>query len=228
MQRRGLIGTGLLTLGLAAAATASPAAAHEAKGIYNTRYCEVLELRGTPPDALVTVWNTIGLSDCPAEAWQALDAGALAAARGDTAVILNGPRYWLMDSAEGKPGPSDVFGSLRMRQVATIPIHSAAELAQTPYTERTIVRRNTWTWKRGRAVYELLAPGGVRYVMQSYSQIRDPALTLAALPGLSGHLALPEGWRFRARRLRQNLVLAARGSATIIQDELMNTYQREG
>jgi haloalkane dehalogenase len=227
MQRPRLIGTGLLAFVLATGAAASPAAARVAKGLYNTRYCEVFELRGTPPDALVTVWNTIGLSDCPAEAWQALDPGALAASRGDTAVILNGPRHWLMDSAEGKPGRSDVFGTLRMRQVATIPIHSAAELVQTPYTERTIVRRNTWTWKRGRTVYELLAPGGATYVMQSYSLIRDPALTLADLPGLGGRLAPPEGWRFRVRRLRQNLVLAARGSATIIQDELLNTYQRE-
>jgi hypothetical protein len=222
-----VIGAGLALAALVTAAAASPVAAHEARGIFNTRYCEVLELRGTPPDALVTVWNTIGLSDCPQDQWQALDAGALAAARGDTAVLLNGPRYWLMDSAAGKPGPSDVFGGLRMRQVATIPIHSAAELAQTPYIEHTIVRRNAWTWMRGRTVYELLAPGGARYVMQSYSQIRDPSLTLSALPGLGGRLALPEGWRFRVRRLRQNLVLAAHGSATVIQDELMNTYQRE-
>jgi hypothetical protein len=229
MQRSRLIvaAVGLAAAALGPAAVASAAASRQATGIYNTRYCEVLELRGLPPDALVTVWNTIGFSNCPPEKWQALDAGALAAARGDTAVILNGPRYWLMDSAEGKPGVSDVFGGLRMRQVATIPIHSAAELAQTPYTEHTIVRRNTWTWNRGRTVYELIAPGGITYVMQSYSQIRDPSLTLAALPGLGSRLALPDGWQFRTRRLRRDLDLAARGSATVIQDELLNTYQRE-
>jgi hypothetical protein len=31
-------------------------------GFYNRRYCEVLELKGVPPDATVIVWNTVGLS----------------------------------------------------------------------------------------------------------------------------------------------------------------------
>jgi hypothetical protein len=227
VQRPRLIGAGVALAAVSAAVVASPASAREVRGIFNTRYCEVLELRGAPPDAVVTVWNTIGFSDCPQDQWKALDAGALAAARADTAVVLNGPRYWLMDSVSGKSGPSDVFGTLRMRQVATIAIRSAAELAQTPYTEHTITRRNAWTWKRGRTVYELLAPGGAVYVMQSYSQIRDASLTLAALPALASRLSLPDGWRFRARKLRENLVLAAHGSATVIQDELLNTYQRE-
>jgi hypothetical protein len=210
-------------------AVASPATAAERTSgeIYNTRYCEVLELRVLPPDAVVTVWNTIGFSNCPAAAWSALDPAAIAAARGDAAVILNGPRYWLMDSAKGRTGRSEVFGSLRFRKVATIPIRSGAELAQAPYTERTIVRRNTWTWKKGRTVFELLGPGGAAYVMQSYSQIRDPSQSLADLPSLPGRLTLPERRRFRQRKLRRDLVLAAHGTATIVQDDLLNTYQRE-
>jgi hypothetical protein len=225
MQRRaGLI----LVLAIALAAASPAAAATRTSGeIYNTRYCEVLELRGLPPDAVVTVWNTIGFSNCPLDKWSQLDPAAIAAARGDTAVILNGPRYWLMDAASGRTGRSAVFGSLRFRKVATIPIHSAAELAQTPYTERTIVRRNTWTWKKGRTVFELLAPGGAAYVMQSYSQQRDTSETLADLPGLANRLSWPEGWRFRQRKLRRDLVLAATGTATIVQDDLLNTYQRE-
>ena len=55
-----------------------------------------------------------------------------------------------------------------MRQAATIAIHSASELVQTPYTERTIDRDNTWRWKKGRRVFELLAPDG--------SEIRDAEL----------------------------------------------------
>jgi hypothetical protein len=210
-------------------AVASPAAAAERTSgeLYNTRYCEVLELRGLPPDAMVTVWNTIGFSNCPPARWNALDPAAIAAARGDTAVLLNGPRYWLMDSATGRTGRSEVFGSLRFRKVATIPIRSAAELGQAPYNERTIVRRNTWTWQKGRTAFELLGPGGAVYVMQSYSQIRDTSQSLADLPSLPSRLTLPDGWRFRKRRLRRDLVLAAHGTATIVQDDLLNTYQRE-
>ena len=99
---------------------------------------------------------------------------------GDTAVVLNGPRHFLMDAASGRSGGvTRAFDGLTMRKVATIPITTAAELAQTPYTDRTIKRDNTWHWNEGRRVYELVAPGGDTYVMQSYSQIRDPTLTLA-------------------------------------------------
>jgi hypothetical protein len=113
-----------------------------------------------------------------------------------------------------------------MRKVATIPIRTAADLVQTPYTERTVNRDNTWTWNQGRRVYELLAPDGSNYVMQSYAQIRDPAQTIGSLRSLGDRLDLPQGWSFRSRRLKRDLTLTADGKATIIQDDLLNTYQR--
>jgi hypothetical protein len=227
--RRAGAGRALLLL-LATAATAVPAAGASATervatGLHDVRHCEILEVRGALPDVVVTVWNTIGLNRCPKARWNALDAAALAKQLGDTAVILNGPRHWVIDAASGDTGAVRSFDGLRMRKVATIPIRTAAELAQTPYTERTIDRRNSWRYRPGRLVYELLAPGGDRYVMQSYAQIRDRRLTLGALPSLGRRLALPSGWRYRTRRLRRDLVLSAKGSATIVQDELQNTYQ---
>jgi hypothetical protein len=210
----------------AGAVSASAAETQTLRGLHDARYCEVLELKGLPPTAQVVVWNTIGLGECPAEQWNALDSGALAAELGDTLVILNGPRYFLMDSVSATPDVVQTFGGLPMRRVATIAITSAADLVQTPYAERTIERDNTWRWKRGRRVHELIAPGGARYVMQSYSQIRDPAQTMGDLVSLGDRLALPEGWSFRTRRLKRRLTLEADGSATIVQDELLNTYQR--
>ena len=55
----------VLAIGLAAAVTlAIPATAgakkRAATGLYDQRYCEILELKGLPPDAIVTVWNTSG------------------------------------------------------------------------------------------------------------------------------------------------------------------------
>jgi haloalkane dehalogenase len=107
-----------------------------------------------------------------------------------------------------------------MRKVATIPIHTAAELAQTPYTERTIERHNTWTWNAGRRVYELLAPDGSNYLMQSYAQTRDPEQTITDLRTLGDRLALPPGWSYRLRRLKDDLTLRAKHRATVIQDDL--------
>ena len=142
-------------------------------------------------------------------------------------VVLNGPRHFLMDSVRGAADDRRSFGGLRMGSVARIKIRTAADLAQRTYAERTIKRDNTWTWNRGRRVFELVAPGGDTYVMQSYAQIKDPSLTLAQLPALGGRLALPQGWRYRTRKLKRRLDLRADGGATIIQDDLQNTYQLE-
>lgn len=209
---------------LAPAGTAA-AATRSASGLRDARYCEILELHGTPPSAAVTVWNTIGLNECPAAWWRRFDAGALARELGAKFVVLNGPRHFLMDSATAATGRVRLFHGKRMRKVATIPIRSLSELVQTPYTDRTISRTNDWRWRRGRTVFELVAPGGDTYVMQSYAQIKDASLRLSALRRLGRRLALPLGWRYRTRVLRKPLVLRARGSATILQDELQDTYQ---
>jgi hypothetical protein len=130
-----------------------------------------------------------------------------------------------MDSATGKPGPVRSFDGLEMRKVATIAIRSDEELVATPYADRRITRRNVWTWEAGRRVFELLAPDGSNYVMQSYSQILDPDLSIRQLRSLADRLELPQGWKYRSRVLKRDLVLRARGSATIVQDDLANTYQ---
>jgi hypothetical protein len=218
-----------LALALAAAASALTGAAFgsvgRTAGLHDARHCEIIEVKGVPPHATATVWNTIKLNRCPAAKWKSLNATALAKALGDSFVVLNGPRHFLMDSVTASTGGVRSFHGLRARKVATIRIRSVAELAQTPYTDRTINRRNTWRWQRGRSVYELVAPGGDVYVMQSYAQIRDPRLTIRQLRSLGRRLDLPPGWRYRTRRLRRPLVLAAAGRATILQDDLLNTYQ---
>jgi hypothetical protein len=234
MQREAVSGHGArallaLLVTAVAAATASAASAappRTADDLHDARYCEILVLEGAIPDARVTVWNTIGLNRCPEGWWDSLDAATLADELGAGLVVLNGPRHFLMDEASGRTGEVRSFAGERLRRVATIPIESAADLVQTPYVERTIERRNTWTWVEGRRVYKLLAPDGTRYVMQAYSQIRDPELAIGDLRALGDRLELPLGWRYRSHRLRKDLVLRARGEATIVQDELLNTYQR--
>ncbi len=209
---------------LASVADASAAVRH-GSGLHDARYCEILALKGSPPAASVTVWNTIGLNKCPDAQWRKFDAGDLAKELGATLVILNGPRHFLMDSATAVTGRVRAFHGMRMRKVATIPLKSAADLARMTYTDRTIKRTNTWRWKKGRTVFELVAPGGDTYVMQSYAQILDPKLTIGKLGGLGRRLTLPDGWRYRTRRLRHPLVLGAKGKATVLQDDLQNTYQ---
>ncbi|HZJ25741.1 MAG TPA: hypothetical protein VFF40_01790 [Acidimicrobiia bacterium] len=64
------------------------------------------------------------------------------------------------------------------------------------------------------------------FVMQSYSLELDPTLTVADLAGLGDRLALPDGWSFSARTLDEDLIVTdIDGVATVIQDDLHNTYQ---
>jgi hypothetical protein len=226
VRRRALSGAASLGAVVLALALAPTAGAGTLSGLHDARYCEIIELHGLPPHGKATVWNTIGLNDCPGSWWNAFQAGPLANELGATLVVLNGPRHFLMDSVTARPGRVRRFHGQRLRRVATLPIRTAADLQQTPYTDRIVARDNVWRWRRGRPVYELVAPGGDVYVMQAYSQIRDPKLRIGQLRGLGKRLALPPGWRYRVRRLARPLALAATGGrATILQDELQNTYQ---
>lgn len=226
MRRRALLATAAATVtaGAAIASAAPPRAG--VKGIHDARYCEIIELKGAPPDATAVVWNTIGQDTCPQSIWGKFDAAKLAKERGDTAVVLNGPRHFLMDAAGAVAGGHHTFHGLKTTKVATIPIRTVADIARIPYTDRTIDRNNYWSWKKGRTLFELVAPGGDVYVMQSYSQIVDPKLTLSQLPALGRRLKLlPPGWHYRTRKLKRPYVLDVTRSATILQDDLQNTYQ---
>jgi hypothetical protein len=194
------------------------------KGLHDARYCEILELRGAAPAARADVYSTIGLNTCAPAQWT-FDAPSLAKELGATLVVLDGPRRFLMDAVEGSPGPRRSFHGLAMRKVARIPIKTVGDLVVRPFTDRSITRDTVWRWNTGRRVYELVAPGGDTYVMQSYSQTADPSLQIGDLRRIGPKLGLPEGWRYRTRVLRKPLALAARGSATITQDALGNTYQ---
>jgi hypothetical protein len=209
----------------AVALAAAAAAGGGGIDFHDARYCEIFELKGALPDMTAVVWNTIGENACPKAWWESLDPAEIADERGDTAVVLNGPRHFLMDAAEAKTYGKHRFEGQTLTKVATISLRTADDLVQTPWTDRTIERVNTWTWKKGRRVFELVAPGGDTYIMQSYSQQVDASLKLAKLPGLGKRLDLPDGWRYRSRTLRKALTLRAKGAATIIQDDLKNTYQ---
>ncbi len=228
MRRPGVRPALVALVALGALLAAAPASAVRSHGLdmHNARYCEILEVKQLPPDGKVVVWNTIGLNDCPQEWWEGFDAPSLAAELGDPFVVLNGPRHFLMDAAKARTAQIRRFHGERMRKVATLPVPTFADLAQAPYVERSVSRLNTWHWKKGRKVYELLAPDGATYMMQAYSQIVDPDLRMSDLRGLGDRLALPTGWEYRVRKLKEPLTLRAKGSATILQDELKNTYQR--
>jgi haloalkane dehalogenase len=194
------------------------------------RYCEIFVITGHLNHMRGTVYNTLGLNDCPQEQWEDLDPDEIKKETNARAIVMNGPRYFLMDRASlENPGEVVSLGGLQFRKFATIQIPMTSMIGGTkrkPYTESTIERTTSYVFSAGKQVYELVAPDGTVYVMQSYSQIVDPTLTEESLATLASRLKLPEQWQYRVRTLDQDYVMQATGEVQVIQDDFQNTYQR--
>ena len=191
------------------------------------RYCEILLGYMVGGELRAEVWGTQGLNLCPAESWDALDPDAIEAEYGAFFIRMNGPRYGMTDAGtiQSPDETRRVFGDLEMQRLATL-VLDPTSLAGGPYVEAHVERTSTFEFWSGFESFELVSPEGVVYVMVSMSQIVDPSLSPADLPELSSRLVLPDGWTYRARRRITDLVLEAEGAATMLQDDLQNTYQR--
>lgn len=193
-----------------------------------SRYCEVLLVRNEAGSINAEVWGTQNVSDCPEDAWDALEPDALQAETGALAVLMNGPRLWMTDSV-GASGESEreqtTYGDLRMNLLASLEL-APGMTESTPYIPLTVNRRTTFVFQAGREVYEVVDADGAVYVMQSLALTIDSEQDLADLPRLGSRLELPEGWTFGARVLEEPLVMRAQGQAVIVTDDLQNTYQR--
>jgi hypothetical protein len=204
----------------------APNGMRERDHLRNIRYCEVFVVRKHFFSTTADVYNTLGLNDCPTEKWASLDTAKLKKEWNVAAIVLNGPRYFIMDrNAIENPGKVESFDGLDARLLAELEIKTHSSKRQ-PYTENGVQRQNRYVYDRGKNVYELLSPEGKVYVMQSYSQEVDKQLNEAALVNLADRLKLPHAWKYRTRMLDEDLVIQnVGGKAYVIQDELKDTYQ---
>jgi hypothetical protein len=226
----GLVMAGCSSPGTVPAVTPSQSLPAPAE-LRDWRYCEVIPVFQAGLTLHVEVYNTLGLNDCPADAWARLDAAALAKQLGARLVKLNGPRHWVIDRIAGS-GPTASgkvadFGGIQMKLVGTLQTKLwQGTVGDKFYTPNEVHRNTVWTYRAGRLVYELVSPQGEVYMMQSYAQIADPGLTLAGLEQLGSRLKLPAGWLYRTRKLDADVELKAEGLAYVINDDLYNSYQR--
>ena len=194
----------------------------------DVRYCEVLLISTSTGTPVASVYNSYPLNDCPESRWSALDAKALATQNGVAAAVLNGPRHWMINAvaknSDGRPMVKLDFGGIEMYEQATVPIGSIAEQA-VPYTPHPVNRSATFTYSAGTEIFRLTAPDGSVYVMQSFSQQKDPSLDLAALPSLASRLNLPNGWSYDSQVLADDLrIVTIDTPAQVLQDDLANSY----
>jgi hypothetical protein len=198
-------------------------------GIRNARYCEIIPVKREGLHLKATVYNTLGLNDCPPAIWDRITEDAMKARFDALTVLLNGPRHFIMDAITAggatKSGETIDIDGMGLTERATIDL-GLLDLLHRPYRETAIDRDTRYLFEAGKPVFMLEAPDGSRYVMQAYAQIVDKALSYAQLPALGAKLKLPSGWRYTSMVPDKDLVLGAAGKAIVIQDDLDNTYQK--
>ena len=198
-------------------------------GVRNARYCEIIPIVREGLHLKATVYNTLGLNDCPASVWNAITEDAMKRRFGAVTVLINGPRFFLMDqitaSGATRSGETIDVDGLKLTERATIDV-GLLDLLHRPYREEIIDRDTVYLFKAGQPVFMLQAPDGSRYVMQAYAAIVDKTLTYDDLPALGAKLKLPSGWTYSPMVPDKDLILGAAGKATVVQDDLDNTYQK--
>jgi len=198
-------------------------------GVRNIRYCEILPVVVKDKKLVASVYNTLGLNDCPTDAWKAMDVAAIKKQFNAVEVLMNGPRFWMMDqiigngaSASGEPVMIGGLGFIKRAET----VLTLSSLKSVPYQERNIERETQYMFEAGKPVYELVSPEGYTYVMQTYAQLVDTKLSMEDLPALGSRLKLPTGWKYQEVMLDKTLVLTANGVAHLVQDDFENSYQR--
>jgi len=204
--------------------------------LYNLRYCEVLLASLDSGRVRADVYNSLGLNFCPQALWEALDDEAIAAEFGVLRALLNGPRFWVLDTIINngdmlEEQTVESFGDIDMRLAASVLLPQGASLdnenGNSAYKVAEVSRDTVFGYVAGRQIYELHDPEGNRYIMQSFSRILDEDLQLSELATLGERLALPAGWRFLTRTLAFPLNLSTvDGIARVVTDNLSNTYQQ--
>lgn len=197
----------------------------------DSRYCEVLlGFGGLFVPKQLEVYNTIGLNDCPEDKWSKLREAQIKSETKATFVKLNGPRFWVLDNFVGSnlinPNVRS-FGGIEMREAGVLQVSLGDVIgSRVPYQEHHVHRKTISRFKAGLPVFQLIDSKGSIYFMQSYS-LEKVALSYDILAGLGSKLKLPSGWRFRSVVLKDDYFLKAENDqATVLQDELLNTYQK--
>lgn len=213
--------------------------------VYNYPYCELIPDTVANGEITEHVFNTLGFNTCPASQFDTIteqnviDAynaqypptGGAAAA---TSATINGRRHWVMttiQSTGGVTGSTDTLTvngmQLGLKAVLQVP-QGSSTIGEVPYQVNTVQRDTVYVFRRGRPIYEVIAPNGQVFVMQSYTDAMDSSISLKKLSNVAymrNKNQFPKGWRYRTRTLKKDLTLTASGSTQIVNDYLRNTYQ---
>lgn len=198
----------------------------ETSNMRGKRYCEIIL---TKTISSYAVYNTWGLNDCPEQLWSKVSISAVKKETGSSFVHLNGPRYWVIDGFKNtsliNPTIKTISG-IPMREAGILHLSVMDLFKNKPYQSHVVDRKTTWVYQTGKPVFELIAPNGQVFVMQSYSVQKYPQ-TINTLTQLGTKLQLPKGWKFKTGVLNKpETIQAVNNKAVVVQDNFLNTYQK--
>jgi hypothetical protein len=176
------------------------------------------------------VYNTTGFGPCPDAEFAALDVEQVARDAGCDLAWKNPRRFWMMDGLRVNiVGDPAEFGGVKFNLLAQMQMPAGFDFTQDQsaraYNPAQIRRVSTYSFLSGRPVFLLRSPDETTWVMQTFTNHVDAALTQADLPKLGSRLKLADGWQFKAVTLTRDLTLDTNGLANIVPDDLSNMYQ---
>jgi hypothetical protein len=191
------------------------------------RYCEIILAKGLTE---YSVYNTWGFNTCPQKVWEKLSRAKLIQETGASFVYFNGPQYWVIDGYKNLQKTNPIITTqegFSLQKVGALSIKVANLVkASAPYYKHQVQHKTTFIYEAGKPIYELIDEKGDAYLMQSYSTEKSEQ-TVTSLSQLGATLKLPKGWTFKTGILQKPIqVNAINNLATIIRDNLDNTYQR--
>lgn len=209
----------------------STGATQSSPELRDVRYCEVIPSVTQGSTVTTSVYNTLGYNACPPVQWAALTEDRVNREFGSQSAKLNGPRHWVLDgiqaSGSSKTGQTFTFGGIEMGLRGTLTTPAGQPTVGDQFYWPNQVQRDTvWIYHAGQPIFELTDPEGNVYIMQSYAQIADRILTIGQLPNLASKLKLPPGWGYKTETPSSELAVASNGTATVVNDDLYNSYQK--
>ena len=204
--------------------------------ILDQRYLEIFLVTGSKDDPKALCYNTQTLNggdrtgdSAPQSLVDKLDVKTMAKENNALDGFVNGPRRWCLDWIEIPLGVERDFNGLKAAWVATLNMKGVTRGKENNYRSMTIARKSAFGINKGTKVFILDDPQGNTWVMKSYSLVLDPTMNRDKVPDMLARLKLPEGWKYRVVELDRDLVLLPEcGIATIVQDDLDNTYDLTG
>jgi len=167
--------------------------------------------------------------------FRSLNAETLKKKYGCDGVFFNGPRRFVANGFTGMAWDGHkkrVIGTIPFNLDGTFEVPSFQKFVSGPpvaYKVLVSKRTNTFSYKAGEQIHELITPKGEVYTMFSLSLKSDPENTIENLPTLGKRLTLPAGWKYRMRTLKNDLVLSSNKNSnppnSIVLDQFENNYQ---